>query len=211
MKSNEFILEGVTNDHQQFLNLVKHNCQPYLQQNRHPLTDSPLWRGMYPGNYSDAEGSYQKRNVRLTDRKPRDTPMEVHKILNQVFIDKYNAPYRNALFTTGRKMDIHDYGNGYIIFPIGKFEFIWSPFISDLWRYVSDKFKLGPQPIPPRDEQIKDVYEYINKIQYKQNDLEQAINSGNEIMMRCSSYYAIEFNTFRYEDRASSEAFLYEK
>ena len=212
MKSTEFITEGVAYDHQKMLELIKHDCRPYLMENKHSLTELPLWRGMNSGKDGDnhAHGKYQKRNVRLDGRIPRDAPQDVHDTLNYIFNKKYGAQYRNALFATGKKSNTYDYGQEFIIFPIGNYDYIWSEEVTDLWRKIATDLKIAHASSRTQmsQEQENALERMVYGLNYKKSNLEGAIASGHEIMMRCKSYYAIDFNIYQLQDRKIDQEFL---
>jgi len=71
-----------------------------------------------------------------------------------------------------------NYGLSTVIFPIGEFKFLWSPHVQDLW---SDVISADPKD--------------MDLLRYKMDDLHDAIESGNEIMIGCKSAYIVHINT----------------
>jgi len=182
----DILEEAITNDMNGFLELVKRDCQPYLQQNSSPLVDTPMWRGLknpMEETIIAKKGPFQKRDVRLTDRKPKDTPKAIHDALNYAFVKDYGAEFRNALFVTNDMYQAGGYGALYIIFPRGNFTFLWSPDIPDIFTHYENK------QTKQSDEDF--VLDLLNNNDYSTNNLQEAIKSTNEIMIRCNSYYAL--------------------
>lgn len=77
------------------------------------------------------------------DRKPKDTHEGVSRIIDDMFYDKFGfRPRSQGLFCFGMSSknpfldDIIDFGQSYVIFPIGNFKFIWSPQIDDFYVYM---------------------------------------------------------------------------
>jgi len=156
---------------------IAHRCKPYLRENPDPIT-SALLRGM------NSNELILIKNVRLEDRKPKDTGTQKHKILNDYFTQHYGQPYRNALFLTGNMTDAEIYGSSstaggseYIIFPVGKYSYIWSPEVGDLYR------AMWTNGIEKTLSRWGDSY--------IQDNLIEGIKRGNEIMMRCKLYIAV--------------------
>lgn len=196
MKSTEFINEG--NDgpvipEKEWLKIVKsihRDCKPFLQQAK----GGTLYRGL--GN---ADDDFLKKKVRLTDRVPKDMPQEIHNKLNQYFLMKHGGKFRNALFVSGDMSVAIEYGNLYRIFPIGQFEFLWSPKVFDLYQdweeYEPKKWDVENRDIKLK-EALKFFHDEILKDGYTTDNLAAAIQSKNEIMLRGRNYYAVNEDLF---------------
>ena len=63
----------------------------------------------------------------MKKRKPVSTPIEVHNFANAYFEDEFGVPFRNGMFCTGDSTFARDYGNLYLVFPVGNFKYCWSP------------------------------------------------------------------------------------
>jgi len=173
MKSTEFILEEVTEQNiEEWAWLIKEDCQFYLRQNN--PKNFPLYRGL-----KMEDEPFLKKRVRLKDRTPKDMNPELHHELNSYFQTKFGSPFRNAMFCTGNEAEATVYGAYYYVFPRGKFEFIWSPHIDDL-------FSLWDMH---GDEDI--FFDEVKNGDYTNKNLSNAIDSHHEIMIRCNSYYAL--------------------
>ncbi len=164
---------------------IKRDCQPYIKEmDQKRMFGHSLYRGM------DTSKRFLKKRVRLGNRQPTDMLQEEHDMINRYFTKKYGAPYRNALFLTGDAGVAMDYNHGsganyYLIFPIDKFSFIWSTRISDLYSEIDD-VDLGSEI---DDRESDNILTLLSR--YRKTNLKAAINSGNEIMLRCKSYYAV--------------------
>jgi hypothetical protein len=114
---------------------IHKECKPFLRASK----GYSLWRGMW--NKGDKIGKYKVRK----DRKPLDTPADVHKELDIIFKRHFGWPARSSgLLTTGDEKVAATYGYSYQIFPIGKFRFIWSEGVHDLYgKYVEFMTKAG--------------------------------------------------------------------
>jgi len=78
---------------------------------------------------------YDIKTSRLSDRKPLDTPVDIHNELNYWFKKKFGWNVRNGVFATFDIDNIHVYGTAYIFLPIGDYEYAWSKKISDLYSH----------------------------------------------------------------------------
>ena len=125
----------------------------------------------------NANKPFIHKTVRLDNRRPLSSSDLGHKILNDIFVHNFNEPFRNAVFATGDSNRARLYGVDYVIFPVGNMSYLWSPHITDLYTKLNPNFS---------EEQIS---MFLNAANYQQTDLSYAINSGNEIMIRCESYF----------------------
>jgi len=207
MKSTEFITEGLKKqltqmarqykiDDPEVLQVMKvivtigQECRPYLNQVSNPLG---LFRGV------DGGGKAIKKRIRLDDREPQGMSRRTQSKVNRAFTDKFGAPFRNSMLCTGDENEAEAFGNLYSVFPIGDFKFLWSPEIYDLnnilWNIEEEQGDVI---------ELDDIIKIVNDGNYKTSDLEDAINSRNEIMIRGQGYYGIEhyISEFGLPDRA---------
>jgi len=112
---------------------IQKECKPWLIASK----GYPVWRGMR----NPASGKFKVR----TERKPLDTPLDVHIKLNEIFKKHFGWQCRSeGLLTTGDRTVASSYGNAHQIFPIGKFRFVWSKNVHDLYSiYVELISKQG--------------------------------------------------------------------
>lgn len=163
----------VTETLEPFVTKITNDCTPFLKQIGYNVIKNTIVRGI--PEYTNA---FIKKNVRLSDREDVATSKAVHDAINIDFKKKYGRPYRNGAFAAhpNHAVDIGlNYGEIFLFFPIGKFSFLWSPKISDLFIDESD------------EEQINLA---INT-KYTTKNLKAAIKSTHEIMFWCSAYYGI--------------------
>ena len=74
------------------------------------------------------------------DRKPMDTPKEIHEIFDEVFKKKFGWRARSeGVFVTSSKITSNYYGEPAVFYPVNGWKFIWSPNINDLYvDYIED-------------------------------------------------------------------------
>lgn len=69
------------------------------------------------------------------NRKPKDTPQKLHELLDFMFFKKFGwAPRSEGVFTNPQPGAVMPYGQyAYAFFPIGKYRFVWSSRVEDLF------------------------------------------------------------------------------
>ena len=179
---------------------IRQNCQPYLTQNPSAIIRHPLYRGVKQrGNHSAGPSHIISKEVRLTNRKPSDMPVDLHKFINGYFKKEYGAPFRNAMFANGGYSAAKDYGPVYIIFPIGNFKYLWSQLYEDLYTIASE-YEFDEYGYFEKEEGVdmnKEVKQtIIDEVlsTYQVDNLIDGIDSEHEIMIRCKGYYGILAN-----------------
>jgi len=198
MKSNEFIIEGTNKQlkklakkyemesedfktMQEIVNIGK-NCKPYLNQVNNPLS---LLRGI-----DGVEDTVIKKRIRLDNRQPLGMSKKTQQILNNYFEENFNAPFRFSMLCTGNMSLADNFGYPYVVFPIGDFKFLWSSKIEDI-NDVMWENDLDGQEIP--------ITRLLNNANYRTTDINAAIASNNEIMIRANGYYGIRVSHMRNE------------
>ena len=131
-----------------------------------------------------SESLFRKGYIRK-DRKPTDMSIEGQKKFDELFQRKFNWKVRSA----GSYTYIHDLynvsdfdnSNAYY-FPIGKFDYIWSPHIQDLF-YGDSNDEDGDT------ENLTYDYEKIVNGFIMNKGFERVVNQ--EVVWRCKSYYLL--------------------
>lgn len=179
---------------------IKANCQPYLQQNKDAVNRFPMYRGVRKTNNANVI----RKEVRLSDRKPKDMPYDLHQFINGYFKQNYGGAFRNGMFVSGSPGVSSEYGDTYIIFPAGEFQYLWSPHYEDLYSITSE---YGFDQTPPSSEETigwkEDAKQELEDgvlNAYQTDELEKGIDSGHEIMIRCSHYYGIHHDIMYNEE-----------
>lgn len=186
-KSKSKMNEGqLSIESKEMVELIRRDCKPWLEQSAGNL----VYRGM------KNKARFIKKKVRK-DRRPLASPKLLHNYVEDKMKKmRLNARRTNSVFVSGSLAVAHGYGGTYggpyVIFPIGNFDFTWSPVMDDLFNYLPRFWQDKPSP---------DQYEILDSRigKYIDHDLIGAIKSWNEIMVKCDSYYAVEYswyNTF---------------
>jgi len=117
------------------------------------------------------------------ERRPRDTPVELHSLTNNWFEKQFGLRFRSrTLFCSGNKEMAREYcdeNHGLIsIRPVGEFKLCYSPNCADLYRHFQ---RVGSHPWK-QDE----VWAQLESLDYQilENDSwDFAAASGCEIMI----------------------------
>lgn len=140
-----------------------------------------------------------KKTVRK-ERKPMDTKGPLHKIIDDWFEDNMGIRARSqAVFCFGEaaRNVAYEYGHLCAIFPIGKFTYVWSPKVSDLYNdVIMDKMQYAGEIAKayigsdgkPDVEAINSV---LDGLGYTINGFDKAVADSVEIMIDCDEYYVI--------------------
>lgn len=201
------------------------DCRPYINDLKR--TNHFPNRMLYSGRSSNT--IFIQRKVRK-DRKPKDAPKVVHETLDQLFYNEFGIKARSqTLFTFPTWSNASYYGNPYIIFPIGKYEIIWSDKISDLYGDMVDTLKDIAKPEDEGFINIVDaewdrinvdkglatqlanwIYENfpINKF-YRKGRLNNALKLNSEIMVYCDEWVGVQEKKFR--EHCKSEWLTFEQ
>lgn len=183
-------------------------CKPFLKQSK----GYPLWRGMQQLDM----GKFKVRK----NRKPKDTPLKVHEEFDKIFKENFGWKARSeGLLTSGDRQVAGSYGTIFQVFPIGKFRFVWSKNVHDLygryvefmtkqgityggagaWKFIENAYqkRVTSDTIDLSQKQLESyqniVFKELNdliKKKYNSTNLVKAIESRNEIMIDCDEYYA---------------------
>ena len=184
----------LTNEHINFIWQIKDNCDSYLRQNPGAMSLGQIYRGIH-----SSQNTLTKK-VRLDNRRPLDSNQSVHDELNKLFKEQFGEPFRNAMFCSSDQSQVSSYGEVYIIFPIGDFTFLWSPDVEDTFA----KYEHRLSHISDEDF----VYKLVAENDYYTDNLTKAIQSGNEIMMRCKRYYALRLSSLTRDQQNGMQLIL---
>jgi len=148
------------------------------------MNNSIIYRGMD----TDIIGEQEIVNFYLhSPRIPRHMPVDAHNEADSWFADKFKVKFRSqAIFCTGSIAVARSYGAPAAICPVGEHLFCWSPYIGDL--YIS--YETSPLSM----QQLLEFSSYTTFTYSDTEILEEALASGNEIMLWCNSYIATELN-----------------
>lgn len=206
MRFNHYLLEEASPEDLQMVEEIKQNCQKYIK----------FVKSLRPPRILDRESnSVTKANkivkyVPRKDRKPMDTHLLIHKVIDNILYEKFGwKPRSEGVFCDGRPIDRHNHLFSNLLFPAGDFSYLWSPEIEDLYMDLGEVFSKGGFGLLTKEsyrnvakilvagEDEKGNYKKAMRIirknldTYTDKGLERAMKSGNEIMIRCNEYYMI--------------------
>ena len=171
--------------------ILNRDCAKFLKEMRGEY--DLLFRGSYKKVNRIAKIKHNK------ERKPKDTPQELHDLLNKKFKKKFGWPVRNGIFTTSSYIMADGYGIPYKFFPIGDYKYVYSTKIEDLFQYFEDRditiFFSDDNKYD--NNYIYDVIEGAIKT-YKDTGLyKQVVTPSNyEITFWCDYYYLVDYNIY---------------
>jgi len=185
MRLNNYINESREIDID-LVNKIKNECKYYFENARFLKKIYPLYRGIKKKFIWDII-------TPRTNRKPLDTDIKIHNLLDKEFKKQFGWKVRSqGVFCTGGWPN-RRYGNVYYIFPVGKFEFVWSPDIRDLTGslvnagILNTKYKLDPDISEDTVNEV--IFSMVST--YEDTNFLEALRSENEISIKCKRYYAL--------------------
>lgn len=198
MRFKQYVLEK-----EQFnLDKFKRNCSFYLDQMKGH--HGYLFHGSKSMPTDYAMMAMKQRTA------PRDSPSKLHNEVNQFFEMKFHYPFRNGLFASGKWSTAKTYGAVGVIFPIGEFEWLCNTErqFHDLTGHYERNVDLLRTNNPEleydeRSEQAADITLEKLKASKMWNfniNLPQCIANGNEIMLKCNSFYIFDYEGKTFQD-----------
>jgi hypothetical protein len=157
-------------------NSIKRDCQRFIKEwGSIPMPDCAIYRGMI--NSWPNILYYTKPN-----RTPVGMDVATQNKLDDFFQEEFGHRYRSehSLFCTGNPEHTKLFGDVHVIFPIGKYSYIWSPEVNDI------NYTLLSQST---DEIIANTHFIHNKLLNKVLD--------HEVMINVESYYAIPIKIYK--------------
>jgi hypothetical protein len=136
-------------------------CRPYIEELRKNKLDHFFYRGT-----NKKTNDLMKIKPR-TDRYPKDMPQGVHEYIDNYFYRKFKwRPRSEGVFTSYRRSEVLNYGFAYIFFPIGKYQYIFSPDIEDLYGELDGNTIMDYIGEDEPSEYLYDNFEYEYRDKY---------------------------------------------
>ena len=180
----------------QVVEFIEERCDPYLSQVADCLsyTNNKLFRGvttkMRPRDILDV------RSAQRTDREPKDVDPWYGDVINmRIKMQGGVANRTNSIFVTGDYHQAKDYGTPVVIFPLGKFDYTWSPDVEDLMLFIDEKrqefLRTDTTDENEHDLDQDEGEHFINDALYgiklQTDNLCSALYHGHEIMLRAEN------------------------
>jgi len=189
-------------DIEEIADYIIKNCQPILQI--YKSTVFKFYRGLV-----DDPSDIIIKDVRK-DREPKDTVPVISKLFDDLLFKKFKwHPRQEGLFITSNRNEAQSYGFSeelvHVIFPVGKFKYVWSPSIIDFWTefqnrsMYDEEFDAGRYT---KSEMIRKFGGIVREMfsSYTDKNIKIALNNHDkrcEVMVKCDRYVAIEFDIFK--------------
>ena len=162
----------------QIISFIRKNCKPFLQEVKY--NNWPMYRGT-----NSADAALMFIGTPRKNRKPSDMDIGDQQQFDRAFMKIFGwKPRSQGLFVTGSRSQTEYYGLAYQIFPIGKFKFIYSLEVDDLYEELDSDFSHYSDEI--EDNLLKFISDY-----YTDQDLVKGIKANVEISILCEKYFAL--------------------
>ena len=155
---------------------IKKQCAPFFQS----------YKGikLYRGIKSAAETIIYTKSAYLDHREPLDSEPHHHNVLNKAFTYTFNHPYRNGVFVVGKQKEADMYGDVHIVIPIGDFDYIWSPYVSDMFSLFGNSKHIDQSSMKSLNEYLSYlINKHMSKSTYKTKLLSEPNTSTRFVMM----------------------------
>ena len=121
-----------------------------------------------------------------SDRRPKNSSLHFHQIADNWFRSHFGIAYRSeGVFVMSKIVSATAYAatpdHVVRIVPLSKYQYCWSPQISDL-LFAANRMADSP---------ANDIESYLDTAEYREDGLQEAYDSGNEVMLHCERYIAI--------------------
>ena len=155
-------LKESEDEYEHTFKMIKKNCGQFLRESG----ELPVYRGMDSKSLVDVFET-------LKYRRPKDSS-KLSTILFNLYIEDItgikNIRTEHSLFGTGCPKHARGYGTVYFIFPIDKFEFVWSPDMHDLYdEWSARSIARGPVSTPNAGKYVKALDELETNLASKRN------------------------------------------
>jgi len=137
MRFKTFLTEGYQYTFNNVVAQIRDECKPFLRQ----LGERPMYRGIPKVRVSgrnvtehDTEQAHFFEHP--VNRSPKDSDPEFNWIFNAMMDMTFSeeAIRRKSLFVTGSSTQAAQYGAVHFVFPVGSFQYLWSPLIEDSYE-----------------------------------------------------------------------------
>ena len=193
----QFLLSEAT-DHNELKELLEHFCAPFIRESK---SRGLLKRGMkfsreneksVADPFDDNDRIYYWERAVRQDRKPKDLTAGLHLKIDQWFNEKFGFKARSqTVFCVGERGNVAEYGDLYYIFPMGEFQYVWSPNVRDLFNAKSREMVEYPEDVTDVEKEKYTPLEFFMEgLDYTNEDLDKAVVARHEVMLKCDKYLA---------------------
>jgi hypothetical protein len=131
----EYIIENTIQE--DLLRNIEEKCSKFITELKGTGKKDFLYRG-----HKTRINEYSIMKPHKEGRIPRNTPKELHQYINKSMRRKFGWNTRDGVFVTFNQENCVVYGLPYLFFPIGKYRYVYSRVIEDLYTDVSEVMAL---------------------------------------------------------------------
>lgn len=164
MRFKNFLNEGILikynketakEDIEEAIKLILKDCQPFLKECK-----IPIYRGVM-----GVEDVLMKNTPRQ-DRRPKDMPEYLHKILDSLFQEHFGwKPRSSGVFCSAHLGQSQSYGNPFLFFPIGEYKYVFDSGIEDLYVKLRDDYNIPfPKMSDKEWQKLKELLEDVENM-----------------------------------------------
>ncbi len=134
----------------------------------------------------------------FTNRLSRDTKLQISKLLDEGFINKFGIPLRSrGVFATKDLSIARDYGRfkkeAFLFFPKNGFRYFWNPVIDDLYTELRDTYEFYyKDPFDWNSSEWRDFESIIDG--YQEGEIEKV--KWQELTFICEEYYMLDLDYY---------------
>lgn len=144
--------------------LIKKDCSYFLSTFVKGDSNNRLYRGIHDMDNENIHSILYNclyLGAVRENRRPRDSSQVIHQMLDDYFEKQTGIKYRSAsVFATKSFFTAEEYGEPYLIFPIGKFDYAWSPDVYDAYLVLGQYGNMSGRLI----RKIEKIYPEVQKL-----------------------------------------------
>jgi len=171
-----------------YIPMIKKDCRAFLNETKG--CKKFLYRGLKLKE--DPHVGFEIRTTRQ-DRRPTDTDKRTQRLFDKAYEQQYGwKPRTTGVFTSNDIGGTYGYGWTHYIFPLGKYNYAWSPDVQDFF-IVQGRMKISQtNDIHALGEMMTLVKKYNNS-----KNLCKILNTdrSHEIILGCKKYYAVQLRS----------------
>jgi hypothetical protein len=194
MRLNRFIREDMSDrmeNVQKWMAIIEPQCGQIIKE--YKKADGFFYRGATGPDFVEKGGRHLQRV-----RPPKDTPVEVHRYLNKLFLKAFGWKVRDGVSTTADRNTAETYGaTTYIFFPVDGYAYAWSRKVSDLYNWLPldlKKHHMGRLKTKTlKQHQIERYKKDFDKLigLYQRSGIQHALRHDSEVMFRTKKWFGI--------------------
>jgi hypothetical protein len=131
-------------DVNKIVDIIKSDCKPFIEELKvcglgvKTINNHLLYRGFKQAErYEVSPGIYQVEN--FGQRSPLHTSVEVSDLFDDTFEKVFGVrPRKDGFYASKSKSVSQDYGESYLLFPIGEYRYFWNTEVDDFYTHIRD-------------------------------------------------------------------------